>query len=166
MKKVERIAFLFVILILPLLAMSCPNNSAADVALYGNCILNGEKLSVEAIGSGHRFEEMPDRPFIFVSWKSDLDPVSGSCYHPVFSPDVYPNNENVYEIIHFSSWEIVNGVKLTKEKGLDLIQDSLFTFTYYPKTGDPISVDSSNVAWNTAINNFTVDFTKGTFTVE
>ena len=164
MKKIlSRIAFLLVILFLPLLAMGCPCNCVdylRSADLNGTFKLNGESLNVDLYTTPQTVTtEALKTPYIFVSpLEGKIDSMDCSFYLTEIS------NENGKYGFQLSFSTLYFDDKDMTE--IDLLNKTAFSVTYVPVSGDNIEVSSSGSIWEADKLNFTVDFTNRTFTIE
>ena len=164
MKKiVSRIAFLLVVLFLPLFTMGCPCDCAKylrSMDLNGTFKLNGETLNVDLYTTPQTVTtEALKTPYIFVS---PLEGTIGSMDCSFYLTKISGEDGKYCFQLAFSTQHF-DDKDMT---AVDILNKTVFSVTYVPANGENITVSSSGIVWEVGKQNFTVDFTNGTFTVE
>lgn len=154
---------LYLIILISLLFFSCRINGykAEDCThLDGNGYYNNTLIR-NLIVYREDFQTIPDnvkKPYMTLRWIDN----EGLSLNTVCDcgDETWESSFEMICFVHFNKKE--------KMIGKELLNNSVLTFTYYPKDGEPITVDSSGVTWDGDEEDrnacFTVDFDNKEFT--
>ena len=140
----------------PLLFTSCfglwgPHEEDLWTLFVGNLHANGELIEHANITFEGKFEKELQKPYVYASWKN-LDNLVISTY--------YASPSEKYDYSFYSMSHITDNRDF-KKYGRELMDNSVFTFTYYPEAGEPVEVSFEGKELK-AVNNLpfyvTLDF--------